>query len=347
MNPSLRVSSNRRAFTLIELLVVIAIIAILIGLLLPAVQKIREAAARMQCSNNLKQIGLALHNYHDTNNQFPAGSVYKQVGAYWNYYDTWTISILPYIEQDNLYKLWDPTVPNAIPDAASPRMAQLRQSPVKVFQCPSDPNPFTPSIPESGPGGTQGLAIPLFAGGSYRCMSGATYGGSDWWTPGQTPDQNGSNENWDDATQIPALMAHFPGYRGVLHPVTVYSGTNASTEKITGISDGTSNTLAVGEYVTRTHPSRRTFWAYAYTSYNESDATIGQSRTMIPSFDDCNNTPPGGSNQCKRAWGSFHSGNINFLFCDGSVHLISQSIDMNFVFPSLATMAGGEVVNLP
>jgi prepilin-type processing-associated H-X9-DG protein len=332
------------------LLVVIAIIAVLIGLLLPAVQKIREAAARIQCQNNLKQIGLALHNYHDVNGKFPAGSVYRlktgtTAGTY-EYYDTWTIAILPFLEQDNLFKSFDPTVPNAIQDALSPSMSFLRQSPVKVYQCPSDPNAFVVSLPDSGPGGQTGLPRPQYMPGSYRCVAGADYGGDDWWTNPGHPDQGGNNENWDDATQMPALMSHFPGDRGVMHSTAL--GVSGQAERIASITDGTSNTLAVGEYSTRSHISRRTFWAYAYTSYNESCVTFAQSRTLLPDFDLCTNTAPGGSNQCKRAWGSFHGGGstLNFLFCDGSVRGISSNVDMINVLPALATIAGGEVITL-
>jgi prepilin-type N-terminal cleavage/methylation domain-containing protein/prepilin-type processing-associated H-X9-DG protein len=332
--------TRRDGFTLIELLVVIAIIAILIGLLVPAVQKVREAAARIQCVNNLKQIGLAMHAYHDVYKQFPAGSVYKKVGNNFNYYDTWAISILPYIEQGNLYKLWDPTVPNAIPDAASPRMATLRQSHVPVYECPSDPLDFAPATPASGPGGTGGLnGIPLYMPGSYRGVAGADWGGQDW-----GKDQDGPNENWDDATQVPWLMQKQPQSRGILHPAVAGLTT---AERIASIRDGTSNTLMVGEYSTTTVTNRRTFWAYAYTSYNLSDVTYGQSRTLLADFNLCQNTAPGGSNQCKRAWASLHTGVINFVFCDGSVRSIPSTIDMNFVMPALATIAGGEVVSNP
>jgi prepilin-type N-terminal cleavage/methylation domain-containing protein/prepilin-type processing-associated H-X9-DG protein len=134
MHPS---PTCRRGFTLIELLVVIAIIAVLIGLLLPAVQKVREAAARLQCSNNLKQLGLALHGFHDANGGFPPGKVEIPPGG--KVIHTWTPYVLPYIEQENLYRQYrfDRSWDNAATNDANP--GGVGQVELKLFLCPSAP----------------------------------------------------------------------------------------------------------------------------------------------------------------------------------------------------------------
>jgi prepilin-type N-terminal cleavage/methylation domain-containing protein/prepilin-type processing-associated H-X9-DG protein len=353
----------RTGFTLIELLVVIAIIAILIGLLLPAVQKVREAAAMIQCKNNLKQMALATQSYHDAIGTFPAGNVCRPgTGPFAgtvSYYETWAISILPYLEQQNLYALWSPLIPNIAPDAvAGGNFAAMRQTLVKTYNCPTDVSAglgFTPHSPDSGndyrtltangPGGAgpyRSGPYPLFMPSTYRAVSGASYGGSDWWTNPTHPDDGGNNENWDDAAQITALMNHFAGDRGVMHATTPLG---AGVERIATITDGTSNTLMFGEYATKDTPGRRTYWAYAYTSYNLSLVTFNAPWTLQASFQACAATPnPSGSNQCKRAWGSFHTAGLNFAFCDGSVHTINRSVDMITVLPALATIAGGEVI---
>src|SRR5262249_44592318 len=134
-------SRTRRGFTLIELLVVIAIIAVLIGLLLPAVQKVREAASRIQCANNLKQIALASHNYHDAAGRFPTGAhVSVFVGDRPTGGTNLWVELLPYFEQDNLYRKWDNyDNRNNVAGGTNATQAQV----IKILICPSDPLPQT------------------------------------------------------------------------------------------------------------------------------------------------------------------------------------------------------------
>ncbi len=134
-------TAERRGFTLVELLVVIAIIAVLVGLLLPAVQKVREAAARIKCSNNLKQIGLAAHNYHDTHGHFPPGIGYTPLASR-GVYGQGFFHLLPYLEQDNLYRsaLGPVQLPTGPITIYCPINNNVYSQPVPVFLCPSDPS---------------------------------------------------------------------------------------------------------------------------------------------------------------------------------------------------------------
>ncbi len=314
---------RRRAFTLIELLVVIAIIAILIGLLLPAVQKVREAAARMSCSNNLKQLALGCHNYHDAMNKLPPGGVTEGNCCGTNSKTNWAIEILPYIEQGPLFTRYDNNFAN---EATQNKF--VREQRVKTYECPSDATPggFALGRPASGNG--SGLD---YMAGSYRAVSGKA--------------NLSAPLGWFDNSEGLGLPQT---YRGPLH--TVWTARGLGQESLTGIvsGDGTSNTLMFGEYHTKTNPRRRSFWAYTYTSYNQSSVHAA-SHTYLNDFARCEEISASlglDNRPCRRSFGSFHTSGSNWGMTDGSVRFISTSTDMTML-SNMATIAGGEVTAQP
>lgn len=331
---------SRNGFTLIELLVVIAIIAVLIGLLVPAVQKVREAANKMTCTNSLKQIALALHNHHDSKGTFPPGGM--QTGANGTpCYTTWTIEILPMIEQENLYKMYNQSKFNH--DNANKAVNQSR---VKSYECPSDTLAGKLELPASGPRTYE------YMHGSYRAVSGRSGAiGRGFW-------------DTFEANFWPPNFVMDQAWRGAIHgTAAAYNGIPAQTgigannasvsqmggpEKFANIIDGTSNTLLVGEctFNDAARTNRATFWAYTYASYNQSSVT-SESRILSNDYTKCANTPgQGADNPCKRCFGSNHTNGANFAMADGSVRFISNSIDINML-AGMATISGGELINLP
>jgi prepilin-type N-terminal cleavage/methylation domain-containing protein/prepilin-type processing-associated H-X9-DG protein len=311
---------SRKGFTLIELLVVIAIIAILIGLLLPAVQKVRDAAQRTHCQNNMKQIGLALHGYHDTNHSFPPG-IYTLDTSSPQWYWSWMTGILPYVEQGNLYTqalVWanangGPWFP------ANPALGTV----VSTWACPADGR----SLQANGSHleGINGLI-------AFTEYLGVSSGSSADFTA-----------NADT---------------GIFY---VTSSGVGSTIRLTDITDGTSNTLLVGE---RPPSSDLLFgWWFAGAGWDGSgtgDVILGareinyvvnlgtKDPSQIGTGLQCSTANVGllpGSimNPCDQAhfW-SLHTGGANFLFADGSVHFLPYAA--NTILPQLATYAGGETI---
>ena len=324
-----------RGFTLVELLVVIAIIAMLVTLLLPAVNAAREAARRSQCQNNLKQLALGVINFEAAKQYYPPSATPGPCCGTLSY-ESWTINILPFMEEQGLYDAYDLTVPNE-----DPANEFVRTQIIPTHICPTDEGTEILEMPESGPG--SGL---LYARGTYRGNAGRSDGNGNWW----------------DALQG---INNLPkGWKG---PLTTVCGSPAqiaaqggegfcSDGGITGyiklrmVEDGTSKTLLIGEQTSKpTSDSarrRRTYWAYTYTSYNKSEV-VPQTRTMLSDYTRCVEVGGvGDSNPCKRAWGTLHQAGIQFAYCDGSVHNIPFAIDME-VFASMASIAGpdGTVVS--
>jgi len=334
---------KRLAFTLIELLVVIAIIAILIGLLLPAVQKVRDAASRMTCQNNLKQMGLALHNYNDNYQRLPAAMIHSgrfnnttyppyegpecnYKGQTWMVYNhTGFVAILPYIEQENLFKQYNYTYcssnssPYGIavaPDGPSGTFSTnpnriVAQTYLKVYTCPADENP-----------GPQVNSNPGVATDFYERYN--TRRSNYLFNTGQYTDYDAP---WSATSQ---------GARGAF-------GNNGATA-IGRVGDGTSNTLGIGESTQiHTSTSYGPYWgAGTHTSVHGrayADALYG-----VPNAPN-GNCPGSTTKKCTYAWGfsSNHTGVTNFVFLDGSVKGIRDGVDIN-LFKGLATPDGGEVL---
>ncbi len=329
--------AKRRAaagFTLVELLVVIAIIGLLLALLLPAVQSAREAARRVSCISNLRQIGMAVHMYHDANTAFPPGGVSPGRCCTSESKTSWTIQILPFLDQKAVYDLYRQGETNE-----SPANRRVRETFIPAYSCPSDIERTTPVIPDTGPASDMQLK---YMPGTYRGVGGKS---------------DGILGAWDGAWNVHKSKGKLPArWRGVFH-VTDFDlgGRRFGAERFASVTDGASSTLMVGEYSTppstSTSPgndpmSRRTFWAYTFGSYNRSDA-FSQSRTLLGDYDRCSRIGGVGEwRPCLRAWGAFHPGVFNFLLCDGSVRNFPVTMNTK-VFADAATIAGHEVAPLP
>lgn len=314
----------KTGFTLIELLVVIAIIAILIGLLLPAVQKVREAAARMQCSNNLKQLALGLHSCHDTNRSFPKTTYIGTAAAYPNM--GWPFLILPYIEQTALYMKGDP---NQSGYGAGTPNTILGDTRISTFLCPSNTMFESSSSLIDSPGGGRYAKTLHYNGNSgpkgTNPVTGLPY-----------------NVNTGGASQgglaadgvLPYMSSKSP--QTTQAPIPPPSGIT-----ITDITDGTSNTLLLFEFSwfgLETAPGSFRAWQRGIAWNN--DSSCSKNVTNAPGTVKYN----GGSNYNDASMGSNHTGGFNVAMADGSIRFLRNSIDLNKVLLPMASRNGGEII---
>jgi prepilin-type N-terminal cleavage/methylation domain-containing protein/prepilin-type processing-associated H-X9-DG protein len=331
----------KRGFTLIELLVVIAIIAVLIALLLPAVQNAREAARRTQCRNNLKQIGLAMHNYHSTHNCFPPGGITEPNQSCCSHrnHTSWSLAILDYLEQKSLYNAYNFTLLNESRGNATIRLMLL-----EVMICPSDFETARPLVPASGP------AAGIPTANNYPALTGYPSGTQLEYMPGSYRAMSGKSINalgWYDNPEVNDLFNLVPGSREWAGPIHIVGTAGLRCENLSSITDGTAFSILAGEYTTTTTTRRRTFWAYTYTSYNQSSVTVNQPRIIDNNYERCRDFGkpglggPGGDNPCKRGWGSMHTGGLHVAMCDGSVRFITQNMSFP-IFEALSTIHGTE-----
>lgn len=315
-------------FTLIELLVVIAIIAILIALLVPAVQKVREAAARTQCVNNLKQVGLGLHNFHDTRKFFPPGCTTDQApygtGGGWG--SSWKVFILPYIEQNAMYSKWQFTGSSGYTHANN--MPLTNNVTISVYRCPSSPIPdFYASSNNNG-------AIQMM--GSYTGIAGSSL-----------VNANGSSNDINSGG-------------GVLF--------NYSKVTLTSITDGSSNTIVVGEQSDHIRDANNVPIPGPYTAITSQGPhgwTMGSDSTAVGAayggrtfncttlrweinrrgLGDSGANGTGNNTGSNIPLSSGHTGGCNVLLGDGSVRFLADTTSLNTLLYS-AGRADGQVVSL-
>ena len=315
-------SPYARGFTLIELLVVIAIIAVLIGLLLPAIQAAREAARRIQCTNNMKQLALACANYESANGSYPQGGYYDPNNAAWSpWMHGFLLSICPYFEQAPLYNAFNSNVRYYRPDLPA-NMPTVHGAKIGALACPSDPAVLGGSIyttyPPNMPVYTVGLT-------SYRGITGPWLNPTRGWSDQPNPTLAGP--------PIPGNLSPDPNwaaeYNNALGMIFL-----TSHVMISEVTDGTSNTLLLGEGIFgRLSQADQKIWRW-WTAGNHGDTMLSCMFPPNPSFqldqlNPNNNLVEGetnGANAFIVSASSNHPGGANFAFVDGSVKFLKNTI---------------------
>jgi prepilin-type N-terminal cleavage/methylation domain-containing protein/prepilin-type processing-associated H-X9-DG protein len=315
---------SRAAFTLIELLVVIAIIAVLIGLLLPAVQKVREAANRAHCASNLKQLGVGCHSYHDTFGTLPRNGNQIDLtdqccgiaAPRWG----WIARMLPHIEQQNLYL--QAGIPALKLDTYLPAIA----TDLKVLDCPSDSSPRV----RNTTGDLEGFNVAVT---NYHGVSGANWGA---YSPTDLKDVMFSTPYRNIGTN--------GSYNGLLRGDGLFwpGDIRQGNLKITEITDGTSNTFMIGEDV----PEISAWNAWSYSNGSSGTCAIPPNTGItIPTGSPPSLGPADFQNWPERySFRSRHPGGLQFAYADCSVHFISNSIPHK-TYRALATIKGNEVAS--
>ena len=312
-------SADRRGFTLIELLVVIAIIAILIGLLLPAVQKVREAAARLKCQNNLKQLGLATHNYHDANNELPPG---------WDYPTSWGALglVLPYIEQDNLYKSMDPKQPLTAPVNQAGVMAT-----VPLYLYPSDRQNPSPSLGGATNYHTNNGNTPVFV--IARGLNTNEQPNGTFFTNSKGITLTGISDGTSN-TALASERLLADGNMGVSSPrEDTFNGPNAAVGRPATAAEAAEWCLSVdvGNLSNQFPLFMGAPWAHGQHSYQHILPPNTRSCGWLPSL------------RASMTPSSRHTGGVNLLLGDGSVRFVRDGIDLA-TWRAVGSRNGGEVL---